>query len=101
MPEAEARGWPKTIDWEGLGARVARMKVDLRKIIEDPGDVVEGEDGMDEWGGEEMMTSFVGKGPRMRCVFWREAMKTIKLRGARAVAGVRAQFLDFEKSQPG
>ncbi|KAF9448939.1 hypothetical protein P691DRAFT_637130, partial [Macrolepiota fuliginosa MF-IS2] len=97
LPEAEEKGWPKMIDWERLGARVARMKGDLKEIIGDSGEddyVAEGDE-------EEMMTSLSSKGPRMKCVFWREAMKAVKLRGARAVAGVRAQFLDFEKSQPG
>ncbi|KAJ3571044.1 hypothetical protein NP233_g4012 [Leucocoprinus birnbaumii] len=99
LPEAEAKGWPKSIDWEGLGDRVSRMKPDLKDIIHDSGEpdmqaLINGEGG-------DLMTSFSCKGPRIRCVFWREAMKSFLKSGARGMADVRGQFLDFEKSQPG
>jgi hypothetical protein len=102
LPEAEAKGWPKIIGWEELGDRVANMKQDLEDIIQDPGDanmnaVIEN----DESGEGPLMTSFASKGPRMQCVFWREAMKTMMRRGQRAMTDVRGQFLDFENSQPG
>lgn len=98
LPEAETKGWPKTIDWEELGERIARMKWDLQIIIDDPGDAGINLEGEEE---QDLMTSFVGKGPRVKCVFWREAVKAIKTRGSRAVAGVKGQYLDFEKIQPG
>lgn len=106
LPEAEAKAWPKTIDWEGLGLRIERLRADLREIIDDPGpgDVdMQALVWQDEVRGGEgtLMTSFASKGPRMKCAFWREAMKAVLMRGARAVNAVRAQFLDFEKSQPG
>ncbi|KXN87681.1 hypothetical protein AN958_08318 [Leucoagaricus sp. SymC.cos] len=103
LPEAEAKRWPKTIDWEALGARIAKMKFDLENIIRDSGEadlqaMINNEgDGT----GGDFMTSFACKGPRIQCVFWREAMKSIMKRGARAMTDVRGQFLDFEKSQPG
>ncbi|KAF5362164.1 hypothetical protein D9756_002656 [Leucocoprinus leucothites] len=99
LPEAEAKGWPKTINWEELADRVLKMKPALEEIIHDSGEadthaLVEDE-------GEGLMTSFISKGPRIQCVFWREAMKSLLKSGARAMADVRGQFLDFEKSQPG
>src|ERR1700761_9758738 len=38
LPEAEARGWPKSIDWESLRGRVLAMQQDLRRILTDRGD---------------------------------------------------------------
>ncbi|KAG6861259.1 hypothetical protein C0995_002067 [Termitomyces sp. Mi166 len=86
LPEAERKGWPKTIDWSELGKRVRKMKGALRAIIEG-----NGEDDCDE---EESR-------PRARCVFWKEALEEVRLKGTRAVAGVRGQFASFEKMQPG
>ena len=40
-------------------------------------------------------------GPRSKCVFWRDVVSEVKQKGSRAVAGVRGQFSNFEKTQPG
>ncbi|KAG6840724.1 hypothetical protein C0991_004810 [Blastosporella zonata] len=83
LPEAERKGWPKTIDWIELGKRVRKMRNVLRAIIEDTG--ADGEEDR----------------PKARCVFWREAVAEVKQKGTRAVAGVKGQFASFEKMQPG
>ncbi|KAH0582517.1 hypothetical protein H2248_010458 [Termitomyces sp. 'cryptogamus'] len=89
LPEAERKGWPKTIDWSELSKRVRKMKGALRTIIEDSSQV-----DSDLFGSEENR-------PRARCVFWREALEEVRSKGTRAVAGVRGQFASFEKIQPG
>ncbi|RDB15822.1 hypothetical protein Hypma_003620 [Hypsizygus marmoreus] len=89
LPEAEAKGWPKEIDWHELGGRVIRMRDALKGIVEDCGVAAECD--------EEV----IEQGPRMRCVFWGEVMREVKAKGSRAVAGVRGQFASFEKTQPG
>ncbi|KAG6820418.1 hypothetical protein H0H93_000664 [Arthromyces matolae] len=91
LPEAERKGWPQEIDWSNLGKRVRKMKSLLRAIIEDRGDAQ-----LDDFLGEE-----TGSRPRARCVFWREALEEVKKKGARAAAGVHAQFATFDKTQPG
>jgi hypothetical protein len=79
------------------------MRPELEEIIKDSGeaDLPLLIKNLEEGGGENLMESYTGKGPRIRCVFWREAMESVAQRGSRAIAGVRSQFLDFEKSQPG
>jgi len=41
------------------------------------------------------------KGAKARSLFWTEVMAEIKSKGLRAVSGVRGQFANFEKAQPG
>ncbi|KAF4610432.1 hypothetical protein D9613_006670 [Agrocybe pediades] len=121
LPEAEAKGWPKTIKWKEVSGRVMKMESALRALIEDPGDAAaasaaseeEGEDkrGNDEdWdvvftpkqkeNAKKKMLKKKG-GPKSRCVFWKEFINEVKLKGLRAVSGVRGQFENFEKIQPG
>ncbi|KAJ3511915.1 hypothetical protein NLJ89_g3827 [Agrocybe chaxingu] len=110
LPEAERKGWPKTIDWKRLGGRIGRMKSDLKALIEDPGEArKEGGDESeeeDDWDvvysrdkGKKKVKS--KKGAKERSIFWMEIMTEIKAKGLRAVAGVRGQFTNFEKAQPG
>ena len=96
LPEAERKGWPKVIEWTALGERVQKMKKELQALIDDPGDEIESGDECkveDDGDGEQ--------GPRSKCVFWKEVIKEVKKKGSRAVAGVRGQFANFEKTQPG
>ncbi|KAJ7270080.1 RTC4-like domain-containing protein [Mycena haematopus] len=101
LPEAEARGWPKYINWADLKGRVLAMKRDLQGILADPGDpIVYGNDG----GKEEKKRndeSRQNKGPRMRCIFWKDLVKELKSKGSKGVKGVQGQFANFEKTQPG
>ncbi|KAF7296030.1 RTC4 domain-containing protein [Mycena kentingensis (nom. inval.)] len=93
LPEAEAKGWPKRIDWEDVRRRVQGFEWDLRRIVEDGG----GEEDHDT-----VPSSSQGKkGPRRSCLFWRDMMKELKEKGTKAVQGVQAQFATFHKMQPG
>lgn len=109
LPEAEMKGWPKTIEWPEVANRVLRMKDVLRSLIEDPGESNEGDIGQaekveDDW---EVLFSVKKtevkkrKGPKANCIFWNEVIQEIKEKGSRVVAGVRGQFANFEKAQPG
>lgn len=94
LPEAEAKGWPKSIEWTKLEGRVSRMKDILQRLIEDP--VLESDDDDDDIFGDAEP-----RGPKAGCIFWKEVIKEVKQKGSRAVAGVRGQFANFEKTQPG
>ena len=82
------------------------MKDELEALIEDPGgehgDVDVGE-GIDEV--ERLFRNDSDgtrqQGPKARSIFWTEVMDEVKKKGSRAVVGVRGQFANFEKTQPG
>ncbi len=108
LPEAKRKGWPKTVDWKAVAKRVINMKAALEALVDDPGDMVkrdvsgirDAEREKDEW---EVP---YGKGrrkngPKENSIFWNEVMEEVKQKGSRAVAGVRGQFENFEKAQPG
>ncbi|KAJ7503057.1 RTC4-like domain-containing protein [Mycena galericulata] len=98
LPEAEARGWPKSIDWSGLKGRVLAMKRDLAQILADPGDpIVYGNEANQKDRPEPQRP----KGPRMRCLFWKDLVKDLKSSGTKGVKGVQGQFANFDKTQPG
>lgn len=108
LPEAEKKGWPKTIEWNKVANRVMKMKNVLRSIIEDPGDtryVDRTEEVEDDWevphGNKKTTETRRQKGPKSNSIFWNEVIQEIKAKGSRVVAGVRGQFANFEKAQPG
>jgi hypothetical protein len=103
LPEAEARGWPKSIDWGGLNGRVLGMRRDLANILADRGDALVYNTGADAGAGEREDTAQEKrrKGPRMRCTFWKELLKEVKSKGTKGVKGMQGQFANFEKTQPG
>lgn len=78
------------------------MKEMLQALIEDTGQH-EGEDN-DDW---EVVfqtnknAKISKKDAKARSLFWIEVMAEIKAKGLRAVSGVRGQFANFEKAQPG
>lgn len=92
LPEAEAKGWPKSIEWTKLEGRVSAMKDILKELIEDPAVELDADDPDDIFGDSS---------PKTKCIFWKEVIKEVKQKGSRAVAGVRGQFANFEKTQPG
>jgi hypothetical protein len=94
LPEAEEKGWPKTIDWSALRGRVEGMQEELEDIIEDR----RKDEGSDD---DEVQVLDEEGGARSRCVFWNEFMADVKRKGSRAAAGIKDQFLNFEKTQPG
>lgn len=94
LPEAEAKGWPRTINWKKLASRIQTMKEDLMDLILDPQD-----DSIIDLSGDD--NDGLGTGPRSECIFWREVMKAAKDRSSRAVLTAKNQFHNFEKTQPG
>ena len=80
-----------------------RMKDELQTLIEDPGGEhgdVDVDDSIDEV--EKLFRDDRdGTGPKARSIFWTEVMDEVKKKGSRAVVGVRGQFANFEKTQPG
>lgn len=99
VPRARERGWRESVEWGELVERIEGMRGVLRGVLEDEeGDVgvedvgVEVEDGQ----GERR-----GWGPRKRCVFWREMKALARTAGSKATGGVRGQYNNFEKLQPG
>ncbi|KAF8625035.1 hypothetical protein AX17_006949 [Amanita inopinata Kibby_2008] len=77
LPEAERKGWPKSIDWDRLGSRVKGMRNELEGLVE---------------------SVRCGTGVSM---FWEEVKKELETKGSRAVASVHGQFAAFEKAQAG
>jgi len=78
------------------------MKGMLQSLIEDPGQ--DEDEVTDDW---EVMyqasktANTSKKGAKAKSLFWTEVMAEIKSKGLRAVSGVRGQFANFEKAQPG
>ncbi|KAF9485536.1 hypothetical protein BDN70DRAFT_795754, partial [Pholiota conissans] len=109
LPEAERKGWPKAIEWNRVGARIMKMKGMLQALIEDPSDNTSGTESKgkdpDDW--EVVYASNKAKrgGSQKRgkagSIFWTEIMEEVRQKGLRAVSGVRGQFANFEKAQPG
>lgn len=106
LPEAERKGWPKTIEWNRVGARIIKMKAHLKALIEDPAADNESEQEQDPNDWDVLYASNKSKrnGPRRGkagSIFWMEIIEEVKQKGLRAVSGVRGQFATFEKAQPG
>ena len=111
LPEAERKRWPKKIEWSKVANRIMKMRSVLHAIIEDPGETKAGggvgwsEEDEDGWEipFRNMKSNKVRKqrGPRASSIFWNEVIQEIKANGLRVVAGVRGQFANFEKAQPG
>ncbi|KAF9038233.1 RTC4-like domain-containing protein [Panaeolus papilionaceus] len=98
LPEAELKGWPKSIDWKRLGSRVRKMKPQLQALIND----ADSSTNNDDW--DIIYSNSLSKTkrtPRSRCIFWQEIIEEVKTKGTRSVTGVRGQFANFEKAQPG
>ncbi|KAF7315074.1 RTC4 domain-containing protein [Mycena indigotica] len=91
LPEAEEKGWPKTIDWEDVRSRVQAMEWQLRQIVNNTGD--------DDESAPESSQAI--RGARRQCLFWRDMIKEIKAKGSKGVQGVQEQFANFHKTQPG
>jgi len=100
LPEAEAEGWPKCIDWPGIKGRVLKMKRDLSHILMDPGDPIVYRNN-DEKETQNDGTKPRCDGPRMRCIFWENLLENLKDSGTSSVKGATGQYMNFEKIQPG
>ena len=80
-----------------------RMKDELQALIEDPGGEREIDDVNEDVDEVERLFKDDSdrKGSKARSIFWTEVMDEVKKKGSRAVVGVRGQFANFEKTQPG
>lgn len=81
-----------------------KMRQLLKALIEDPGDGAAGNGELDPDGWEVLFENKSDKkkqGAKARSVFWKEIMEEVRQKGLRAVSGVRGQFANFEKAQPG
>ncbi|KAJ7132394.1 RTC4-like domain-containing protein, partial [Mycena epipterygia] len=109
LPQAKAQGWPKDIDWAGLEGRVLNMAQDLSYILMDPGDpiVYLNKEEKPQGDAETRKTQDDGsephrsKGPRMRCIFWKNLLADLKESGTKGIRSMTAQFANFEKTQLG
>ncbi|KAF9077980.1 RTC4-like domain-containing protein, partial [Rhodocollybia butyracea] len=99
LPEAQAKGWPKTIEWSLIHERVMNMKDHLRALTENS--IVGDDDDDDDSPWEIPGKSRNMKRARDGCVFWQEAMNDVKEKGTRAAGNVKNQFANFDKTQPG
>ncbi|TCD71775.1 hypothetical protein EIP91_003118 [Steccherinum ochraceum] len=111
IPEAEKNGWPTSIQWSELRDRVGKLRDQLQAIIED----VDEEFDPKRQKAEDMETiteeTELGENeedeelqlvrPRKGSVFWRDVVQNVKKEGSRQASGVRGQFSNFEKTQPG
>ncbi|KAF8159864.1 RTC4-like domain-containing protein [Crassisporium funariophilum] len=101
LPEALRKGWPKTIKWKKLRRRVEAMEEDLRAIIDDPDEDVLSEDDVEMLFASDKKKNRKRRGAKAKSIFWMEVLDEVKKKGTRAVTGVRGQFANFEKTQPG
>ncbi|KAL0571669.1 hypothetical protein V5O48_010287 [Marasmius crinis-equi] len=94
LPQAEANGWPKEIDFKKLEPRVSKLKSRLQEIIEDV-----------EWkgqlGDDPERWELEAESPRASCVFWQDTLREVKGKGSNVAANVKSQFSSFDKIQPG
>ncbi|KAF9266759.1 hypothetical protein L218DRAFT_996323 [Marasmius fiardii PR-910] len=94
LPQAEAKGWPKTIEFDKLEARVAKLKSKLQEIIAD-------DQWQDQLGGDSELWELQADSPRALCVFWQDALKEVREKGSKVAANVKNQFSTFHRTQPG
>ncbi|KAF8826100.1 hypothetical protein HHX47_DHR6000625 [Lentinula edodes] len=101
LPEAEAKGWPKSIGWDLIHERVMRMKNHLEALMENS--MLENERGDVDYDEEGDAGEGSGQCRRARdkCVFWEDVIKEVKQKGTRAAANVKSQFANFQNTQPG
>ncbi|KAK6984200.1 RTC4-like domain-containing protein, partial [Favolaschia claudopus] len=76
FPVAERNGWPTSVDWDGLAARVVGMRGDLENIIRN-------------------------EDHREQSIFWRVLDADLKRVGPRKVSSIRGQLSRFQREQPG
>lgn len=68
------------------------MKKALEAIVLDKDDISDIED---------LDTEDGSRRPRSKSAFWKEVKKEVKKQGSRTVVGVKGQFANFERAQPG
>ncbi|KAE9399197.1 hypothetical protein BT96DRAFT_820853, partial [Gymnopus androsaceus JB14] len=101
LPEAEEKGWPKSIKWSLIHGRVLKMKYHLEAILENKSRSDDDSDENSDWqmpGPSQKLKK--NSTPRDGCVFWEEIITDIKEKGTRVAANVKSQFANFQKTQP-
>lgn len=111
IPRADQRGWPTSIEWHALRGRVEALKDKLKEIVDDiderflPNARTKAEKSNaseDETGEESDMNNEDSENrPRWSSLFWRDLVKRIRKAGSKKTAGIREQFSNFHKAQPG
>lgn len=110
IPLAQQRGWPTEIEWGELAGRVRRLRYYLQRIVNDvdedflPGHERHRDDDEDDENlalDAEDDENILETRPRKGSAFWREVVRSVKKKGARKAAGMRAQMTSFTKTQPG
>lgn len=105
VPEARKQGWPTSIDWEQLPARVQNLESMLQKVVDDvdegflPGQAKLS--GQEETDRDEEDSDILLERPRRGSTFWKDVVKNVKQKGSRQTSGVRGQLSSFSKTQPG
>ena len=72
LPQAKAAGWPTSVDFAALPARISRLQKKMHRIIQD----------------------------KTKSIFWEEFEKELST-GVRKATSITGQLSSFEKSQPG
>lgn len=93
IPRARSKGWPTKIAWDKLADRVMRIQGALKALIDDVD-----EDFTDT---SNVARASSSRRPRKENEFWQEVVQNVRQQGSRQAAGVRGQFLNFNKAQPG
>lgn len=98
LPEAERKGWPKTIDWKRLEGRISKMKSQLKALMmqDESGD--DSDNISNDW---EVIHASSSGNTKAKSIFWDELLDEIKKKGMKSISGVQGQFDSFEKAQPG
>ncbi|RDX48131.1 hypothetical protein OH76DRAFT_1383903 [Lentinus brumalis] len=91
IPRARQKGWPTRIAWDKLAERITRLKATLQAIVND----------VDEDFAPGVARGSASRRRRKENEFWQEVVKNVRQQGSRQAAGVRGQFLHFNKTQPG
>ncbi|KAJ7037513.1 RTC4-like domain-containing protein [Mycena alexandri] len=94
VPKAVANGWPTSIDWASVKARVMALHGPLGDILHDQGRRI-------AYGGATTFHETFVTGPRMECVFWQEVVAELEMYGSRRVSGIGGQYASFSRTQPG
>jgi hypothetical protein len=102
LPQARHKGWKEKIDWAELSGRIDALEDALEAILNDMNVDYSDDEDVDRGKGKtKAKDSRKRWGPRKQCVFWRELMLEVKRGGVRSLRGVRGQYDNFEKIQPG
>ena len=99
IPKAQRKGWPMRIEWNKLSKRVKSLSKRLKAIVDDV-DEDFAPSSSRRAKSIECLESPDSR-PRVGSVFWKDITKDVKKQGSRQTAGVKGQFDNFSRTQPG